>query len=276
MPLCTLHLLALYHTNPDSLPNFLSALKSSNVSPLVVSRVIRWIILPMTFSTEHLLARNIHWDLLIVLPSVEKLPRVLQEHVEHQWCITAGVPSRLTQDFAPKNRKLLQPEPGAAPALSGALNKPKTTDSAQDLELSSELSQWIHDFYSSGSPEGKGAVSMFNLLSFNPTKKSSYLQYGKAFATSIGVKHGGNAKIVGGVTSVNGRQRDESGGDGSGWDEIALAHYPSIMHFADMLVDKEYQEVNQKHRVPSLRDTAILMTSEVGVRELMENLKGKL
>jgi len=47
------------------------------------------------------------------------------------------------------------------------------------------------------------------------------------------------------------------------WDEIALAHYPSILHFADMLASEDYQEVNQKYRVGSLRDTCILCTSEL-------------
>lgn len=97
--------------------------------------------------------------------------------------------------------------------------------------------------------------------------KASYLEYGKAFAASIGSSHGGNAKIVGGVTNVNGAARAKDAQDGAGWDEIALAHYPSILHFADMLKDENYQEVNHKYRVPSLKDTAILMTSEVGLEE---------
>jgi len=47
------------------------------------------------------------------------------------------------------------------------------------------------------------------------------------------------------------------------WDEIALAHYPSILHFADMLASEDYQEVNKKYRVGSLKDTCILCTSEL-------------
>lgn len=276
MPLCTLHLLALHATTPNPLQAFLTSLQSANLKPLVISRVIRWIILPTTFSTEHLLARNVHWDILLILPSTDPLPASLQKLVQHNWSISAGVPSRLTQDFSSKNKKLLQPEPGSVPRLSGALDQPRTTDSAQDLELSAELSKWIQKFQASGGVEGKGAVSMFNLLSFKPNMKSSYLQYGKAFATSAGAKHGGNAKIVGGVTAVNGVEREVGKGDGVGWDEIALAHYPSILHFADMLVDGEYQEANSKFRVPALMDTAILMTSEMGIGELVSGVRGKL
>lgn len=103
--------------------------------------------------------------------------------------------------------------------------------------------------------------------------KESYLQYGKAFATKVGSKRGGNAKLVGTVVDVNGKKKQE--GDG-GWDEIALAHYPSIMHFADMVGSKDYQEVNEKYRVGALRDTFILFTSEIAIEELQTGLWSKL
>jgi hypothetical protein len=82
------------------------------------------------------------------------------------------------------------------------------------------------------------------------------LEYGRAFGESIGARRGGDAKIVGKV--VDGKE---------GWDEMAIAHYPSIRHFADMLASEDYQEVNQKYRVPSLKDTFILCTSELAVAE---------
>lgn len=182
------------------------------------------------------------------------------------------------------------------PALSDQKDKGNTTttDSAQNLELSAELNAWIDAFVQNSGKEGKGAVSMFNLLAFNPGLKSEYLKYGAAFAKSIGARHGGNAKIVGNVTHVNGVLASNSSkkpaelnsgaaagvdinrkgevvesGSGGGWDEIALAHYPSILHFRDMLLDGEYQEVNKRHRVPSLKDTSILMTSEITVEEMV-------
>ena len=158
----------------------------------------------------------------------------------------------------------------------------KTTSSSQSLELSDELNNWINTFITSGTKESKGAVSMFNLLAFNPGLTSEYLYYGDAFSASIGAKHGGNAKIVGNVTHVNGspttRSSDSSvgmdGEVGGEWDEIALAHYPSVLHFREMLVSEEYQQVNKRHRVPSLRDTCILMTSEVAVEEMWEGRGG--
>ena len=208
----------------------------------------------------------------------------MQKLVAHHWHITAGVPSRLIQDFATKNGKLLHPDPSSLPKSSSATTageERQTTASAQALELSGELDAWIDDFLRTKGPVANGAVSMFNLLSFAPGMKSSYLKYGEAFASSIGSSHGGNAKIVGSVVSVNNTPTPKStdsssspgvttaGEVGGSWDEIALAHYPSIAHFREMLVSGEYQSVNQRYRVPSLRDTAILMTSEIAVEELL-------
>jgi hypothetical protein len=285
MPLCTVHLLSLHPTTPDPLSTFLTALKSSNLSPHVVSRVIRWIILPSHISTEHLLARNIQWDLFLILPHTSSIPTNLANLIHHHWKITAGVPSRLTQNFAQKNAKLLHPDPSSVPALDHD-NSPsvsKTTTSAQNLELSTGLDAWINEFTSEKSAESTGAVSMFNLLAFNPGMKAEYLKYGAAFAESIGKRHGGEAKIVGNVvttppspdtstppaSSSNTMSAKEEVVDAGkdGWDEIALAHYPSISHFRNMLRSRDYQDVNHRHRVGSLRDTCILMTSEVGIGE---------
>jgi len=99
---------------------------------------------------------------------------------------------------------------------------------------------------------------MLNLLAFKPGLKEEYLKYGAEFAKSIGKRRGGVAKLVGSV--VHGGDGPESG---DGWDEIALAHYPSIYHFADMLASEDYQVVNHKYRAGSLKDTFILCTTEV-------------
>lgn len=180
------------------------------------------------------------------------------------------MPSRLLQDFEAKNANLLDPNPSSVPPLTPnneGKGKKKMASSSQDLELSEDLDAWITGFISTGGEESTGAVSMFNLLAFHPNKKSEYLKYGAAFAESIGSRHGGNAKIVGNVIkSPNPAGEGIVDASKDGWDEVALAHYPSIRHFKDMLSSEDYQEVNRRYRVGSLADTAILMTSEVGVR----------
>jgi len=257
MPACQIYLLSLNPTT--TLPIFLRALRSheETLRPLVVSRVVRWIILPTSLSTSRLLAQNVHWDVLLILPSADPLPSPLQKLIQHQWVVRAGVPSRLLQEFDKKNENLLHPKKEDVPPLTGSLDKPRIASSAQGLELSPELKGWISDF--GKTEQGNSAVSMLNLLAFKPGLKEAYLKYGAEFAKSIGSRRGGTAKIVGSV--IHGGEKD----DGDGWDEIALAHYPSIWHFADMLASEDYQTVNQKYRVPSLKDTFILCTSEVGL-----------
>ncbi|KAF2098740.1 hypothetical protein NA57DRAFT_56386 [Rhizodiscina lignyota] len=251
MPVSTLHLLSLN----TSLANFLSALRQSSVKPLTVGRVVRWVILPSSISTAPLLAHNTHWDVLVIVANADPLPADLQKYVAKSWTVKAGIPSRIVKDFDKKNERLLNPRSGDVPPLTGSLNNLETKDSSQSLEVSGELMEWIKEF---SKAEGRGAVSMLNLLAFKPDLKSEYLKYGAAFAESIGKRRGGDAKLVGSVLDVSSSPKGVKE-----WDEIALAHYPSIIHFADMLASEDYQAVNHKHRLGSLRDTFILCTTEL-------------
>ena len=255
MPLTTLHLFAL--ASNVSIPSFVGALRSASVQPLLVSRVIRWIIKPEKLSVTRLL--SVKWDLLVVLPVSQPSPDAYlsQNWVQHHWSITAGVPSSLTNGFADRNQRLLHPQSGDVPELTGSMAKPRMASSSQGLEVNDELLDWSKSFKLGQ----HGAVSMLNLLSFNPGKDmhESYLRYGKAFAESIGARRGGYAKLVGKVVPDQ-KTADE---DRYGWDEVALAHYPSIRHFIDMLASEDYQKVNHESRLPALRDTLIICTSEL-------------
>ena len=231
------------------------------VKPLVTSHVIRWIIRPEKLSTNALLETK--WDLLIILPASSALPPAYlgPDWVSHHWSISAGMPSRLQEGFKDRNYRLLHPQKGDVPPISGAAEKAQITKSAQGLELSSELRGWAEGFELGQN----GAVSMLNLLAFHPTKEAheSYLRYGAAFAKNIGSKRGGNAKVVGKVIVNSDTGAKDESEDREGWDEVALAHYPSIRHFVDMLAAEDYQDVNHKDRLPALRDTCILCTSEL-------------
>lgn len=255
MPLATVHLIALEQS--AGISRYLRALKSMSVKPLVISRAVRWIIKPEQLSTSKLL--NTQWDLLIIVPVTSQIPDtyLTKDWVSAHWSITAGVPSSLVNGFEQRNDRLLRPQSGDVPALTGSLDKPKMAASSQGLELNSDILEWSKTFQLGQN----GAVSMLNLLAFKPGKEAheSYQRYGKAFAQSIGSKRGGNAKVVGKVVPKQGVQDEDT----AGWDEIALAHYPSIRHFTDMLASEDYQAVNHKDRLPALRDTCILCTSEL-------------
>ncbi|KAF1820518.1 uncharacterized protein K489DRAFT_389974 [Dissoconium aciculare CBS 342.82] len=254
MPLATVHLVAL--APQASSASFVKGLASASIRPLVVSRVKRWIIKPEKLSATRLL--SVDWDLLIILPTTATIPEQLrtEQWLTHHWSISAGVPSSIVNGFEQRNQKLLCPPASTVPALTGSLERPRITSSTQGLELTQELLDW-----SKASSLGGGAVSMLNLLSFKPTPGAheSYLVYGRAFSESIGSRRGGIAKIVGKVV----RDQNSPGEDKHGWDEIALAHYPSITHFVDMLASEDYQKVNHASRLPALRDTCILCTSEL-------------
>ncbi|KAF2461826.1 hypothetical protein BDY21DRAFT_329753 [Lineolata rhizophorae] len=279
MPLITIHVLALNHST--NISTFLATIRNrTTLTPLVTSRVVRWIILPRTSrtpsSTAALLASNTHWDILLILPTAEaSLPQPLSDLISRKWSVTASIPSRLLKDFASKNEKLLHPTPGSipsAPSLNSSPAQSGDTGSSQSLELSPELLAWAHSF---AQGTGSRAVSMLNLLAFEPGKKESYLQYGKAFAEKVGKKKGGVAKLVGSVVGEGGVGKKDQG-EGKEWDEFALAHYPSIEHFVDMLRSGDYQEANRKYRIPALRDTFILCTTEVGLEEESKGMGAKL
>jgi len=246
MPLATVHLVAL-SSNTD-ISKFLRALGSISFKPLVISRALRWIVQPEQLSTDRLLTTK--WDLLIITPTSSPFPEtyLTKDWVSSHWSITAGIPSSIVNGFADRNKKLLNANSSDVP--QPAASQPKIAKSAQGLEATPELLQWQN-------PAGASTpVSMLNLLAFKPGPEAheSYKRYGKAFAESIGSKRGGLAKIVGKVVP---------GEDTEGWDEVALAHYPNFAMFMDMLASEDYQAVNHRDRLPALRDTCILCTSEV-------------
>lgn len=278
MPAYTLHLVSL--SPSTTISNFLDTLRSSALQPLIVAKVIRWIITPTSLSVNELLHPPRPWHLFLLLPSdPNTFPSNLESLVSAHWSIKAGIPSRLLQDFPARNRALIHPVPNTIPPLTGALSSPRLAKSSQTLELSPDLREWISGPATSELTHKKStAVSMLNLLSFHsdPAAKESYLKYGSSFAQSIGSRRGGLAKIVGSVIqpvvpskNTAGTEREELRTAGC-WDEIALAHYPSIQHFGDMIASADYQEVNQRYRVGSLKDTAILCLSEGAVEGMWE------
>ena len=209
MPICTVQLLCL----DSSIDTFITALLSSSLEPIIVARVIRWIITPTSLSKEPLLSQSSPWDLLLILPdAIKSLPAELGSLVRRIWSIQAGVPSKLLTSFESRNSQILHPPPNTLPALTGSLSNPQKADSAQSLELTDDLQSWIQ-----GGRGPKGAISMLNLLAFKPGLKEQYLKYGKAFSESVGSRRGGVAKLVGRIVP-------ETCSDGCPeWEEVCLS-----------------------------------------------------
>ncbi|KAI0432572.1 hypothetical protein F5Y09DRAFT_135890 [Xylaria sp. FL1042] len=273
MVLCSFHLIALKDgTTPSTL---LSSLRKAGISPIVQARVFRWMILPTQLSAGYLLARNIHWDMLLVLPENTQIPTSLRTtSIAAEWTATVGTSAKLLSNYAPLNAELLHPRAPVAPA-SLDLEAAARADSSQNLELTPELAEFIASL---PAHLRSHPVSMLNLLSFNPGKQAQYVKYGQEFSARVGARHGGRVKIVGKVTGsgVGGRRGEEEEDDATnkqqqqqqqqqkeGWDEIAFVHYPTIAHFASMAGDKDYQDVNHKYRLGALKDTFIICVLEI-------------
>ncbi|KAI0815964.1 hypothetical protein GGR55DRAFT_686655 [Xylaria sp. FL0064] len=253
MVLCSFHLIALKDgTTPSTL---LSALRKAGIKPIVQARVFRWMIFPTQLSAGHLLARNIHWDMLLVLPENSQInPSIRAASIAAEWTATVGTSAKLLSGYAPLNAELLNPRVPVAPANLD-LEAAARADSSQNLELTPELAEFIGSL---PAHLRSHPVSMLNLLSFNPGKQAQYVKYGQEFSARVGARHGGRVKIVGKVTGSGVQQQQKEG-----WDEIAFVHYPTIAHFASMAGDKDYQDVNHKYRLGALKDTFIICVLEV-------------
>lgn len=285
MPLASIHLFSL--SDPRDLPHLLNHIKSYNVNPLTLAKPIRWIVRPEHINANALLETR--WHLLLILENTSSSHDLLTSllsvtstltckqpfRVTRHFTLSTGIPSRLIRSFnTTTNPSLLHPSSKDIPRLTGALDKPVTRSSSQTLALSPDLQSWIGNDIER--LPVSGAVSMLNLLSFKLDQKQEYLKYGKAFAETIGAKRGGVAKLVGNIVVSSGAGAEKGKEVEGQWHEFALAHYPSLLHFADMLASEDYQSVNEKYRVPSLWDTCILCTSELEVEKILGSNEGNV
>lgn len=68
----------------------------------------------------------------------------------------------------------------------------------------------------------------------------------------VAARRGGDAKIVGNVVQPSPAVLDHEHTTVAGtdtWQEIAIVHYASIVHFCDMLADRDDQAINARFRL---------------------------
>ncbi|KAI9711787.1 MAG: hypothetical protein M1820_001932 [Bogoriella megaspora] len=258
MPLHTFHLLRL---SPSTSPTqFLTLLRSEASSTIIIlaSRPQFLVISPTSLDISTFTHKP--WDLLLLLqpssPSTPYIPLSLRPHIIDEYTLHVGIPSRIANTYPAKNASLQSTSPTAP--LTNSLFKPILHPSSQNLTLSPSLSTLASSFEKTHA----GPVTQLNLLRFQPSGKESYATYGREFVRVAG-KRGGDAKIVGSVIQKEGEE---------GWDEISLVHYPSIRHFCDMLAGEDYQEINERYRLPALKDTVLMCTTE---GDLLEEGRGQ-
>ncbi|KAH0287007.1 hypothetical protein M436DRAFT_38510 [Aureobasidium namibiae CBS 147.97] len=245
MPLLNFHLLRL---NDDIQPQtFLTHLQKADPSiKVIVASKPRHFVVKATTQDADIL--NKPWDLMLLLQgSKDSLPQSVLQHISSKYSLPVGIPGKLLSAYPEKNARLIKEAPSAG--LTGSLDNPKMPDSSQNLELSPDMLEFMEQLLK----EHDGPVTMLNLLKFKPDGKQSYYQYGQNFIEVAG-KRGGDAKIVGNVIAADGEK--------GGWNEVAIVHYASIRHFADMLAGDDYQAINEKYRLPALEDTILICTTE--------------
>ena len=220
---------------------YLKAFEESKIKPILFGRVIQWIVTPTI--AEHLLRHN--WDFMIVLPTGTSIPSSVSSLAAHTFSIRIDQDDEMLSNVLQNNDSFIHPK---AIGPTHNLDRPLIANSNQKVELSPALLAFAR---SPLCPEGP--VSMLNFIAFHPfaSAKTAYASYIDGFKASVGTKRGGLLKIYGATEEMG------------IWDSVALAQYPSLEHFADMAADPEYQALNQVFRLPALRDTCILMTSEV-------------
>ncbi|KAE8186034.1 hypothetical protein CF328_g7361 [Tilletia controversa] len=250
MPLCTLLLLSLDggHASIDAAFDSLRNETAPSVEILTVAHVHR-----PTFDP--------HASTLASSTRPSGTSSSSHERSMPNSCSTLSHSDELASRPAPALSSLLDQLP--ASLRSGVDGKPRDS---QHLEVSDDLLRFADELERKEEFRHRPVV-MLNLLQFQEGKHESYKQYGKGFVT-IGSRHGGVAKLVGLVVAPPAAFASDSRGDKARpshewWNEAAYAFYPSIRHFVDMAANSDYQEINQRFRLPSLRDTTIICTTEL-------------
>lgn len=223
--------------------SFLSSL--TRLQPLWLGCVHFWIHKP--HSSPALPAGKEKWDYLLVSLSANttNILEGISPFLERSWSVTAPTSGSIPHPTPAETKTL---EPGWSPpdpsAFVGASPKQGAT-----LTLNDALKTSILSATDLGS---QTPVAMFNLLSYHPNKRETYFKYVSAFNESVGTEYGGEAMMLGlGVTK------------GENWEDCALIGYPSVWHFAKMLDDEAYAEVDRKYKVGVVRDNPILCCTEV-------------
>lgn len=226
------------------------------------------------------------WDYLILTnaSSADSLsfPETLSRFVAKRWSLTVGIDDQQLDGVAEeKQRRSSQATP---PLPSGWTPEDHTgldaSDPPSDLEASLALSSyrlgspkdasnqpvilkdWVADF----GTRHAGPVDMFNLLSYMPEGQPRYFRYVAAFQESVGIKYGGEPAFLGfgGIGNWSSKAQ-ENYKRGEDWEHVALIHYPSIWHFAKMLDDPAYAEVDRSFKQGAIRDNPLICCTEVDI-----------
>ena len=252
---------------------------------MFVGKVVDWVFRPIRPSV---LTRNPRWDVLLITgggssragggeeEEEEDLPHQLRSMIGAEWKITVDLSSGETTF-----KKLLDIAPQEITPLDGAWEKALSTTTTTttsehhplELTLTQEMQDWMRAF---AEREGcEGPVSIFNLLAYNPGLREAWPEYLQEFVRGSGSRRGGSGRLAGDIvgysslTSTPQPNKEEVRAEGERegereCDSMVIAQYPSVSHFAEMLVSDDYRAIDRKYRVEGLKDTRLLCVVEVG------------
>ena len=268
LTICTLHLLS-SSTTAAQLLDLLAA--ASQPKPLFLAKANNWIIQPEAeppISPD--LMANVPWSVVVIYTKPNGLPQDAQTQRAARWTLEFSLPTQMASGFVASGKQLRETPKTRSHEFDTSLaggdkDLPSgSTSLSQALDITPALSRWFDDF--SRTEDGTKAIVMLNLIAF-VDDGSKYLQYRNAFAKSVGSRHGAAARLLGTAEVESASSQTNGSKNEKWWDRVALIHYPSILHFADMLAADDYQEASHKYRTGSLVDNPILCLTEVTVEE---------
>jgi len=187
------------------------------------------------------------------MPDRSPLPTSITSKAARIYSVDADVPEPFASDFASINARLTNPPPGSVPAPAGT---PIQLSPADEKEVELPITPARKAFFESlaASPDGSKPISVLNFISLNQGKMEAFMGYGAVFASDLGPKYGTEAKLMGMAAN---------GGGPDGWELLAVVHYPSIRHFAEMVGSERYKEIDRQFKVGLIRDTGLLALTEI-------------
>ncbi|KAF7540591.1 hypothetical protein G7054_g1225 [Neopestalotiopsis clavispora] len=281
----TAHLLALSHSTSsksfeDALKTFHSQVDGSSL--LWAGHCHHWIHEPQLSRPAltgicPILKR---WDFVVItdhaISDTQSLPTNLLNLVSDSWSIVFDAADAVIKGTGDSLRDIITKSPPKLPVgwspqdLSGLRKSIPPSDLVTSLGTRSPVfgkdkSASLVDlktFVESYVVQEPGPVFMFNLLSFFPDQKAQYMKYVSAFIEDIGLKYGAQPVIYG-FDASEWTSKLEDAADPGGWENVAVVGYPSLLHFAKMLDDARYAELDRAYKGGVVRDNPLICCTTV-------------
>ena len=125
----------------------------------------------------------------------------------------------------------------------------------------------FRDYAHSFAQSHPGPIVMFNLLSFLPNQLPQYLKYVSGFLSDMSPRYGPDPLVHGMGTVTDWSSQAEETNQKGMWEGVGIIWYPSLLHFAKMLDDDEYAELDRAYKFGVLKDNALMCCTSIILNE---------